>query len=189
MPAPPTVVPLADWRAIRRAVRAARLVGRAVAGGVGAREATRQFAYALAGADSQTRQMALVLLASRAARGDQIADGHDVGLVWEAFARIHRPSPPPRLPLSTHSRLPVEQARAVPMERVLEALGFDLRRRGREVVTNCPFHEDHRPSLRVNTARGLWYCDPCGIGGDGIAFVQRLRGASFAEAVREVARW
>ena len=39
----------------------------------------------------------------------------------------------------------------------------------------------------MNVDRAGWYCHPCGIGGDGIAFVARLRGCDFAAAVLEVA--
>ena len=51
----------------------------------------------------------------------------------------------------------------------------------------CPFHDDHRPSLRVHPERNVWYCDPCGAGGDALAFVMRHEELGFAEAVREVA--
>jgi hypothetical protein len=65
----------------------------------------------------------------------------------------------------------------------------------------CPFHlHDDHPSLRVvispdgHTRRGDYRCDPCaaqGIdrGGDIFAFVKRLRGCSFPEAVRCVAEF
>jgi DNA primase len=64
--------------------------------------------------------------------------------------------------------------------------GVELRRAGRELVGQCPVHDDHRPSLRVSPGKNLWYCFPCGFGGDAIAFVMRLDGLGFAEAVREV---
>jgi DNA primase len=48
-------------------------------------------------------------------------------------------------------------------------------------------HDDQRPSLSVNAKSGLWYCPVCAIGGDGIELWRRVRGLSFADAVKEVA--
>ena len=45
-------------------------------------------------------------------------------------------------------------------------------KRGREVAFLCPLHDDHNPSLRVNPEKGVWYCDPCGVGGDVVRLAQ-----------------
>ena len=83
--------------------------------------------------------------------------------------------------------LEVETARAVPIVEVAEKLGVGTPKRvGKEHVCLCPLHEDRTPSLRLDSAQGLWYCDPCGEGGDGIRLVERAHGCSFAEAVREL---
>jgi hypothetical protein len=131
------------------------------------------------------------LLASQAAKNVPLADRATVVAVWRELDQFKRPTPPHR-PLRRASptfskHLPVERARAVPLDRVFAALGFDFQRRGREFVTRCPFHDDEHPSLRLNPDLGVWYCDPCGIGGDAIAFLQRYRRLDFAAAVREVA--
>ena len=84
--------------------------------------------------------------------------------------------------------LPVEAARAADILKVARRLGLgEPVRRGAEWATRCPFHEDTRPSLRLNVKSGLWYCDPCAMGGDGINLVRPVRGVEFADAVREVA--
>ncbi len=84
--------------------------------------------------------------------------------------------------------LPVEDARAVPILDVAGRLGLgEPVRRGREWAVLCPLHDDTRPSLTLDVDRGLWYCFPCAEGGDVIELVQRVRGCSFAEAVRELA--
>src|SRR4051812_10803335 len=38
--------------------------------------------------------------------------------------------------------------------------------RGKEVFHICPFHDDGTASLRINTEKDVWRCDPCGIGGN-----------------------
>jgi len=185
---------MSAWRQILRAVRAAEAVLSATdPHGLSAearRLSGRQFGYSLSNTDAQTRLLALLLLATRAAKNAALADRRAAEQVWGAIGALHTPRAMlPRRPTvgQRRDRLPVEKARGVPIHRVFEGLGFTLRRRGRELVTRCPFHDDEHPSLRVNLERGVWYCDPCGIGGNVISFVQRLRHASFVDAVREVA--
>ena len=60
-------------------------------------------------------------------------------------------------------------------------------KRGRSWSVSCPFHDDAKPSFSIEPDKGLWYCFPCGIGGDGIELVMRLRHLDFAGAVRELA--
>lgn len=64
-----------------------------------------------------------------------------------------------------------------------------LRRKGRELVAICPFHEDTTPSMAVIThkGRGFYKCHACGAGGDAIRFVMDFDGVDFAEAVRRIA--
>jgi DNA primase len=51
----------------------------------------------------------------------------------------------------------------------------------------CPFHDEKSPSFNVTPARGLFHCFGCGVGGDVIAFVQKVDGLGFAEAVERLA--
>ena len=95
----------------------------------------------------------------------------------------------PQLLRRFNEPLPVESARQVPILSVLERIGIGhVRKVGREYVSLCPFHDDSHPSFRVNAERGLWYCDPCGIGGDAINLIMRVRGCSFSNAVLETIR-
>lgn len=48
----------------------------------------------------------------------------------------------------------------------------------------CPFHDDHRPSLCVDTHRKLYKCFSCGAGGDVIDFVMRYEQTCYARACR-----
>lgn len=51
--------------------------------------------------------------------------------------------------------------------------------------TTCSFHyPDTRPSLHVFRKTNSFYCFSCGIGGDSIAFIMKLRGLSFKEALK-----
>lgn len=82
----------------------------------------------------------------------------------------------------------VEDARRVPLLDVVARLGLgEPVKRGRELAVRCPLHEDHKPSLTLNPTEGLWYCFPCGEGGDGLRLYMRARRVEFSEAVRELA--
>lgn len=63
-----------------------------------------------------------------------------------------------------------------------------LKRRGRNWVGLCPFHEEKTPSFSVNPEKGLYYCFGCHAGGDVIDFVMRLNRMDFPEAVEYLAR-
>ena len=82
----------------------------------------------------------------------------------------------------------VDQARAVTLFEVVQRLRLgDPVRKGKEFVVPCPLHHDHTPSLQLNAVKQVWYCHPCGIGGDALHLLMRVRGIEFAEAVRELA--
>lgn len=61
-------------------------------------------------------------------------------------------------------------------------------RRGREVYFVCMLHDDHDPSLRVNPENGLWYCDPCGVGGDVVTLASLTWGYEKHEAAMAAAQ-
>ncbi|MCS6797918.1 MAG: DNA primase [Myxococcota bacterium] len=62
-----------------------------------------------------------------------------------------------------------------------------LKRRGQSLVGLCPFHAEKTPSFHVHPARGFFYCFGCKAQGDAIAFLMRLEGLTFLEAVRRLA--
>ncbi len=58
------------------------------------------------------------------------------------------------------------------------------------VSVRCCFHEDARPSLRINLDFGGFHCFGCGEkGGDIIAFHQKRYQLTFVEAVNYFGAW
>ena len=62
-----------------------------------------------------------------------------------------------------------------------------LKKKGREMVGVCPFHEDHRPSMYVNPSKQIFKCFACGAGGDVLKFVQMRETLTFPQAVERLA--
>jgi DNA primase len=52
-----------------------------------------------------------------------------------------------------------------------------------EWVGLCPLHQESRPSFYVNTAKNLFYCHGCGVGGDLIRFVQLFFNLPFRQTL------
>ena len=63
-----------------------------------------------------------------------------------------------------------------------------LRRSGANALGLCPFHGEKTPSFNVNPGRGIFHCFGCGVGGDVFAFVMKIEGLDFIEAVRFLAK-
>lgn len=51
----------------------------------------------------------------------------------------------------------------------------------------CPFHQETKPSLSVNSEEGFYYCFGCQAAGDVISFYQRINGLEFKEALEQLA--
>lgn len=62
-----------------------------------------------------------------------------------------------------------------------------LQQKGREFVGLCPFHDDHKPSMRVSPAKQIYKCFSCGAGGNSLQFVMNFEKLTFPEAVRSLA--
>jgi DNA primase catalytic core len=72
--------------------------------------------------------------------------------------------------------------RTTDLVRVVESYGIALKREGKDHVGLCPFHDDHKPSLRVTGGKGLFRCPACGATGNAIQFVARKEGITDREA-------
>ncbi len=62
-----------------------------------------------------------------------------------------------------------------------------LKKKGKEFVGICPFHDDSRPSMTVSPAKQFYYCFSCGAGGNSIKFLMELQRQSFVEVVLDLA--
>ncbi|MCM0590319.1 MAG: DNA primase [Gloeotrichia echinulata IR180] len=63
-----------------------------------------------------------------------------------------------------------------------------LRRRGKDFVGSCPFHDEKTPSFTVSQTKQMYYCFGCQAGGNAIKFLMDLGKRSFAEVVLDLAR-
>ena len=67
---------------------------------------------------------------------------------------------------------------------LVTAHGVELRKTGKDLVGQCPFHDDKTPSLVVTPAKNLWHClGACQAGGTVVDWVMRAQGVSFRHAV------
>jgi len=62
-----------------------------------------------------------------------------------------------------------------------------LKKRGRNHVARCPFHNEKTPSFNVSEEKQIFMCFGCGLGGDVFKFVMQIETLNFPEAVRFVA--
>lgn len=62
-----------------------------------------------------------------------------------------------------------------------------LKKRGRNYLARCPFHQERTPSFNVNPELGLFKCFGCGVGGDAFKFLMLSEGLSYPEAIRKAA--
>ncbi len=63
-----------------------------------------------------------------------------------------------------------------------------LKKSGRNYFGLCPFHAEKSPSFSVNADKQIFHCFGCGAGGSAFAFVQKIEGVGFPEAVRTLAK-
>ncbi|MCS7273397.1 MAG: DNA primase [Fimbriimonadales bacterium] len=63
-----------------------------------------------------------------------------------------------------------------------------LERAGKNFKALCPFHTEKTPSFYVSPALNRFHCFGCGASGDAIAFLMRIEGLSFREALQRLAQ-
>ena len=72
---------------------------------------------------------------------------------------------------------------------IVDVIGehVSLKKKGREMVGLCPFHDDHKPSMNVNPAKQIFKCFACGAGGDVFKFLQMRENLTFPQAIERLA--
>lgn len=78
---------------------------------------------------------------------------------------------------------------AARFEPILERYGLELTQKGQELVGRCPFHEDTRPSFRVNLGKNVFHCFGCHAKGNVLDFVVRKEGVGIKRAAELLADW
>ncbi len=74
--------------------------------------------------------------------------------------------------------------------RIEEVVGeyVDLKKRGVNLLGNCPFHNEKSPSFTVSPTKGIYKCFGCAKGGDSIGFIMEHEQCSYPEAIRILAK-
>ncbi len=62
-----------------------------------------------------------------------------------------------------------------------------LKKKGKDFLGLCPFHQEKTPSFTVSDAKGLYYCFGCGAGGDAVKFIAETEKLTYAEAIKKMA--
>ncbi len=63
-----------------------------------------------------------------------------------------------------------------------------LKKKGKEYIGICPFHDDSKPSMSVIPGKQFYYCFSCGAGGNAIKFLMEFQRQSFSDVVLELAK-
>jgi DNA primase len=62
-----------------------------------------------------------------------------------------------------------------------------LKKRGKDYLGLCPFHDEKTPSFSVSPTKQLYYCFGCGAGGGAIKFLMEVGQQSFVDVVLRLA--
>ncbi len=69
----------------------------------------------------------------------------------------------------------------VDLAELIRQSGLDLKKKGKNWLGRCPFHDDETASLSVNGL--LWKCFACEAGGDALSWLQLKEKLTFPEAL------
>ncbi len=72
---------------------------------------------------------------------------------------------------------------------IVDVIGqrLDLKKRGREYVALCPFHDEKSPSFTVSPDKQFYHCFGCGAHGTALSFLMEHDHLDFVEAVENLA--
>ena len=71
----------------------------------------------------------------------------------------------------------------VDLVELFRSRGLDPKKRGKNWLCCCPFHDDQTASLSINNERRLWQCFGCKAAGDGFDFLQLKEKLEFPAAL------
>ena len=78
--------------------------------------------------------------------------------------------------------------KAAQFKDVLEHYEVSFTKKGDELTAHCPFHEDSKPSFKVNITKAVFDCFGCNAKGNVIEFVQQIEGGPIRQAGVELAK-
>ena len=73
-----------------------------------------------------------------------------------------------------------------PLLEYCKALGWELKKRGRNWECLCPLHDDKNPSFKISEQHNVWKCFGCDTGGSVIDLHAKLNGMTIGEAMRDL---
>ena len=68
-------------------------------------------------------------------------------------------------------------------------LSIDLKGIGVWRMAKCPFHQDTKPSMSINTIHGGFICHACGQSGDMLSFYMNFKQVDFISACNLLELW
>jgi DNA primase len=73
---------------------------------------------------------------------------------------------------------------------IVDVIGrhVQLKKGGANLMGLCPFHGEKSPSFSVSPSKQFYYCFGCGASGDAVRFLTEHTGASFRDAVTDLAQ-
>jgi len=80
----------------------------------------------------------------------------------------------------------IDTAKTVNLVELIQSKGITVKKQGQQYMALCPFHEDHNPSLSIDTKTNLFKCFGCGAAGDTIKFIELYEKKDFPAAVKEL---
>ena len=76
------------------------------------------------------------------------------------------------------------------IQKVVEHYGWELKpSKGNELVGLCPFHEDTKPSFRVNTEKNIFNCFGCNARGNVLRLIELQEGVDVRRAALKAIEW
>jgi DNA primase len=74
--------------------------------------------------------------------------------------------------------------------RIEDVIGeyLTLKKRGVNMIGNCPFHNEKTPSFTVSPVKGIYKCFGCGKAGNSVSFIMEHDKLSYVEALKVLAK-